>query len=182
MSAGRTLITVAAVACLSAGCGGDARPDDDLTVLGDNASAGDIEVLDVHVEPPADGRFSPGEDAVVRFTLVNSGDQRDELLRADVPGSQDSTVHWDKECDGTAEAVEAIPLPPGATGTDVGPPEERRRQPYHVTVTGLPDLTPAGTTLPMSFTFAQAGTIEVDALVAAEKPRPVQAEYACSTE
>jgi copper(I)-binding protein len=182
MSARRTLTAVAAVACLSAGCGGDVRPNDDLTVLGDNARAGDIEVLNVHVEAPPDGRYSPGEDVVVRFTMVNNGDRPDELLRAEVPGSKDTTVHWDKECDGTAEAVEAIPLPPGTTGVDVGPPGERGHQPYHVTVTGLQDLARAGTTLPMTFTFAQAGTIGVEALVAAEKPRPVEAERACSAE
>ncbi|GGS30859.1 MULTISPECIES: copper chaperone PCu(A)C [Actinokineospora] len=178
----RVLPIAAPVLILLAACGGEVRENDDLGTLGDHGRAGPVEVLNVHVEPPADDRYVPGDDVVVRFTMVNGGDRPDELTAVNVPGADKATVHWDAECDGTAEAVRTVPLPPGTTGVDVGPPDERRHQPYYLTVTGLDDLTVAGTTLPMSFTFAQAGTVEVDAMVAIDRPRPTDYEYACSVE
>ena len=162
-----------------AGCGAGPRTNDDLGVLGDNGAEGRMQVLNVHLEPPADDRYVPGDDVVVRFTVVNGGDESDALTGLGVPGARDAVIHWDSACDGTAEPVTSVPVPAGTTGVDVGPADERRHQPYYAVVTGLRDLTVAGTTLPMTFTFAQAGAVEVDALVAIDRPRPAEFEYAC---
>lgn len=162
-----------------AGCGGGPRPNDDLGVLGDNGREGDVEVLNVHLEPPADDRYVPGDDVVVRFTMVNGGDESDALTALNVPGARDAVIYWDAACDGTAEPVDSVPLPDGTTGVDVGPADEQRHQPYYAVVQGLRDLQVAGSTLPMTFTFAQAGAVEVDAMVAIDRPRPAEYEYAC---
>jgi copper(I)-binding protein len=162
-----------------AGCGEGPRPNDDLGTLGDNGRSGQVQVLNVHLQPPADDRYTAGDDVVVRFTMVNNGDEVDRLTGVSAADAREAVLHWDAGCDGTAEPVSDIPLPGGTTGFDVGPPEERRHKPYYVTLRDITELTIAGTTTDMTFTFAEAGEITVDAMVAIDRPRPTTFEYAC---
>ncbi len=164
---------------VTAGCGEGPRPNDDLGTLGDNGRSRQVEVLNVHLQPPEDDRYTVGDDVIVRFTMVNNGDQADRLTGVRAADAQEVVLHWDEGCDGAAEPVSDIPLPAGTTGRDVGPPEERRHQPYYLTLHDITDLTPAGTTTDMTFTFADAGEITVEAMVAIDRPRSTTYEYAC---
>ncbi|MFC5288548.1 hypothetical protein ACFPM7_15925 [Actinokineospora guangxiensis] len=155
-----------------AGCGDGPRPNDDLGTLGDNGRSGQVQVLNVHLQPPADDRYASGDDVVVRFTMVNNDDEVDRLTGVSAVDAQEAVLHWDVGCDGTAEPVSETPLPGCTTGFDVGPPEEGRHQPCYVTFRHITELTTAGTTTDMTFTFAESGEISVEAMVAIDRPRP----------
>ncbi|MEU4248415.1 copper chaperone PCu(A)C [Amycolatopsis sp. NPDC026612] len=132
--------------------------------LGTNVEFGQLSLLNVYLLPSPDGDYRKGEAARVRFTLVNRGSTDEALTTVDSTAATAVTLHWDRACDGTAEQASHLPLParngvpvvPGASGN--------RRGPYYAEMTGL-DRTVVATTLPVTFTFAHAGTVTVQAKV-----------------
>jgi copper(I)-binding protein len=128
--------------------------------LGTNVEFGQLSVLNVYLLPEPNGDYRTGEDARIRFTLVNRGSVEEALTAVGSPAAAAVTLHWDRPCDGTAEQVSRLPLParngvpvvPGASGI--------RHGPFCAEMTDL-DRDVLATTLPVTFTFGHAGTVTV---------------------
>ncbi|OLZ58098.1 copper chaperone PCu(A)C [Amycolatopsis keratiniphila] len=158
-------LIITAVAGLISGCG-DSPQDLQAGTLGTNVDAGPILLRNVYVdvEPRPDG-----DQATVRFTVFNEASHPEELTGVASSHAKRFVMHWDRACDGTAEEVGRLPLlsrgrVPGADTTDTG-------SPYYVTMTDLTRPIREGTTVPVTFSFAKAGEIQVDALVVNETQR-----------
>jgi copper(I)-binding protein len=155
---------LAAVLVLPACGAGEPLTDEPLNGIGaDQAEAG-IGLHGVYVQKPAEGPYEPGDNAIVRFTMVNNTEQADRLTEVTTSYAQDVVQHWDRQCDGTAEKVPAIPV---AAEDDVpNPPAIDRPHPgYHLEIIEFNQEVHAGTVVPLTFTFQNAGEIQVDALV-----------------
>jgi len=152
-------------------------PDVPAGTLGTNVEFGQLSVLNVYLLPSANGAYRKGEAARVRFTLVNRGSTEEALDAIGSPMAAAATLHWDRGCDGTAERVAQLPLParngvpavPGTSGV--------RHGPYYAELTELTRDVVA-TTVPVTFTFAHAGTVTVAAKVhhpttGGEAPEPL---------
>ncbi|WP_199430527.1 copper chaperone PCu(A)C [Qaidamihabitans albus] len=131
--------------------------------IGANASAATIDVHNVHTEPPEKASYSIGDDVVVRFALFNRAEVRDELRRVETSLATQVRLHWDADCDGTAEPTSRLPLPANSTVPE--PPGGGPGTAYHLELLGLNEEVREGTTMPLTFTFEKAGPVTVDALV-----------------
>ncbi|PXY22662.1 hypothetical protein BAY60_22855 [Prauserella muralis] len=163
------LLAAGALAALG-GCA-DAQAEKSAGTIGTNVEAGDIELRNVVVEPPDDGRaYRPGEDAVVRFSLFNDGERRHTLVRVEANQARTATLHWDRFCDGTAERVSRLPVPAGGAvpGSARDPADGAT---YYATMENITNTIRPGTTTGLVFVFADAGRVPADALVyATERP------------
>ncbi|WP_369077300.1 copper chaperone PCu(A)C [Paractinoplanes hotanensis] len=143
--------------------------------MGANATVGPIELLSVHIEAPTDVRYQEGDDARLWFTVYNEGRRADVLRSVQSPYANAGEIRWDADCDGNATAVPALtfqPVEPNPAASRLGvPPFDA----YHVQLVGLNRAVPAGTTIPVTFTFEDAGSVTVDAAVqpsTAVRPEP----------
>jgi copper(I)-binding protein len=143
------------------------------SVMGANAQVGEILLRSVHVEAPQNPSYQPGNDAVVRFTLLNEGRRQDTLTSLTSTAAASVEIRWDDDCDGAARTVSALPLQPafpGLTEASGGvPPFDA----YYGRLVDFKQQVLAGTTVPVTFTFADAGQVTVEALVQpSSAPRP----------
>jgi hypothetical protein len=143
------------------------------SVMGANAQAGAILLRSVHVEAPPHPSYQPGDDAVLWFTLLNQGQRQDTLTSLTSTAAASAEIRWDDDCDGTAQTVPALPLQPdfpGLTEASGGvPPFDS----YYGRLVDFKQPVLAGTTVPVTFTFADAGQVTVEALVQpSTAPRP----------
>lgn len=161
----RAALAIAVATGLLSGCG---DPQDDLTVgtLGTNVDAGPVQLRNVYVDVEP---LATGSQATVRFAVFNEASHPEELTGVTSPHADRLVLQWDRACDGTAEVVPTLPVlsrgrVPGADTTNLG-------SAYYVTMTDLTGPIMEGTTVPVTFTFAKAGEVRVDALVVTETQR-----------
>lgn len=178
---------------LLAACG-RARPEPDPpnNTLGSTTRIGDISLHNVYVTGARDGRYTSGEQARVRLTLLNRGKQRDALTKVSSERASTASLHWDRGCDGKAENVDAIvvsatgKVPQDPLAESAVPPssetkqKDRLHQPYFITLTADTEIR-NGTTVPITFTFRDAGTVTLEAIVQSRHPKDQQSEFACLT-
>ena len=176
-----SLITAALVAAALGACRvedpnavpGDQPEPFQESVMGANAQVGSILLRSVHVEAPANPRYEPGDDATLWFTLVNEGRQPDTLTSLTSPLTESVEIRWDDNCDGAAQTVPELPLQPvfprpNASSAGVPPFDA-----YSGRLVNFNREVFAGNTVPVTFTFANAGAVTVDALVQPSgAPRP----------
>ncbi|OXM75126.1 MULTISPECIES: copper chaperone PCu(A)C [Amycolatopsis] len=175
----RTLVPAVVAALVLAGCSDPGQHGQGADTMGTNAGDGPVRLLNVYVERPDDGRYSPGENARVLFTVSNTGDQDDTLTGVTSPVVRAVSLRWDQYCDGTAEQVPeipvqakaSVPIPPGRVLTG--------HLPYYVDATGFTTEALAGTTIPMTFTFSRTGPISLDVKVQPREPVDAIPHYAC---
>jgi copper(I)-binding protein len=184
MTTSRHFLTFAALAsmALAGGCSriedpqaipGDQEEPFQESVMGTNAELGAILLRSVHVEAPSDPDYDPGDDPVVWFTLLNEGRAPDTLVALSSPAAANAQIRRDDDCDGNAEAVPELMLPP----VDPRPNSSvNGAAPFDAYFGRLIDLNRqvyAGTTIPVTFAFKKAGSITVDAFVQpSTAPRP----------
>ena len=148
-----------------------------LETMGTNVELGPMSVLNVFVVPPRSEHYQAGQDAEVRLTLVNHGAE-DALTGVSSPFSRSASIHWDRGCDGTAEAVDRLPVTEeGLVPRPTAAPEFRHSA-YYVSLEDLKQEV-LGTTIPVKFTFAHAGTVTVSAKVQPPERADVVAPLAC---
>ena len=133
--------------------GGAVGPDVDVT--------DDLGLRQVQLAWPADGVHAEGDDAELYLALTNTGRQPDVLVDVRGPDFADATLSAD-----------------GATG---GIPVDEDDNVY-VGADGAPSIVledlarplRSSQSIPVTFVFQEAGTVTVDAMVAAEgqEPRP----------
>ncbi len=141
--------------------------------MGANAQAGAILLRSVHVEAPPTPSYQPGDDAIVWFTLLNQGRRQDTLTSLTSTAAASAEIRWDDNCDGAAQAVPALPLQPAFPGLTEASGGVPSFDAYYGRLVGLKQEVLAGTTVPVTFTFADAGQVTVEALVQpSNAPRP----------
>lgn len=88
--------------------------------------------------------------------------------------------HWDKECDGNAEPVDEISVLPNGTVRYPPGADPVGHVPYFLELTDIDREILAGTTVPLTFTFAGAGPETVDAMVQSHPREEVDGLRACT--
>lgn len=159
-----TLSVVAfAVVVVSTSCGEPQQVHGSGT-MGTNAEVGDVVLRNVFVRAPGDGAYQRGEDAVVRLAMFSRSDRPDALLGVRTRSADQVELRSDTDCDGTAETVPRIGVPAEGAVNEPGSVDSA----YHLRVVDFSEEVLAGTTVPLTFIFEDAGEVEVDALVEAE--------------
>jgi copper(I)-binding protein len=152
--------------------------------VGTNAEAGEIPLRGIRIAPPPDSNYSPGADATLWLALINDGAEVDRLVRASSTVATTVEIRWDRSCDGTAEVVPDLPLVPA--GPDVQPtgdPSSPAAVPfddYHLRLVDLTSEVLAGTTVPVTFEFEDAGRVTVDVPVRPSNVPPAMPTARCS--
>jgi hypothetical protein len=171
-----------AVATATAGaCGEDEKPKShNINETGVDTVIGDLRILAVHVPAPDGDRYPRGSDLRVILTIVNVGTTTDSLTRASVPDAERTAIRWDRDCDGTLETLDRLPLAP-AGGT--GPAEVAAADPfdpYDVMVFSVHRDVLAGTTIGLTLTFQHAGRIATAAYVQPKSANIVEPVRRCA--
>lgn len=164
------------VAMLAAACAAEPASDSAGT-MGTNAEAGNLLLRNVYLAASGEGGYAAGDDGLVRLWLFNEADVADTLVDVSSPAAESARITWDRDCDGTYETVEELPI--SANGSV---PYET---PYAVELVDFTGEVRGGTTVPITFTFRQAGEAKVDAMVEVvadgDLPDPVQCAPASTT-
>ncbi|SNY25597.1 copper chaperone PCu(A)C [Paractinoplanes atraurantiacus] len=173
----RTTLSTAAVASLVAAGLTACSPDPDPStyeagVMGTNAEIGPIELRSVHVEAPPDANYAAGADARLWLTLRNDGRDPDTLTSVSSPVAHDAEIRWDDDCDGRFDTVDRLTLEP-ANPVPAGDASHAASvfDAYHVRLVGLTRDVMAGTRVPVTFAFEDAGSITVEVIVQPSVPR-----------
>jgi copper(I)-binding protein len=120
----------------------------------------DLELLQVQLEYPPDGVYAAGEDARVFFAVSNTGGNPATIT--DISGPDFSGVE--------VETTEGQGLPLQVDADDnlyvgaEGPPT--------VTLLDLDESLRSSQSIPVTFTFAEAGEVTVDVMVSSEEQPP----------
>lgn len=148
------LVTVA-VASTVASCGEPERLE------GGHAVAGGVVLRSVSVQAPEGGSYQRGDDAVVRWVMFSGSERPDALLGVRTRRADQVELRLDEDCDGKSETVPRIPVPveDGTVG------QETVNSTYHLRVVDFAEDVPAGTTVPLTFIFENAGETTVQAVV-----------------
>ncbi len=157
--------TAVATAVLLAGCGGE-DPKPGPEVAGGNAGVDEqvgsgVKVLDVELEFPLDGSYEDGEDARLYLAISNTGQSSDDLVAVTGPDFAEARV---------TGGMEEFPLTVDANDTMyVGAEGEPA-----ITLLNVDGPLRSSQSIPVTLRFEDAGTVTVDAVVAAEgqTPRP----------
>jgi copper(I)-binding protein len=121
-----------------------------------NAAVGHIRLLATRIEAPVDDVHVTGNNTGLFVTLVNDGDQPDQLTA--VTTKYASRV-VQRDGDGPARDVVSVPLPAGAV-VSMQYPGGR-----HLELVNADLKVQGGTFLPVSFRFRTAGVVHVNVFV-----------------
>ncbi|SDX90643.1 Copper(I)-binding protein [Modestobacter sp. DSM 44400] len=127
----------------------------------DKAVSADVKVLQVHLEYPLDGRYDVGEDASLYLGISNTGSVPDVLV--DVSGPDFAEARTTGAQDGDVLAIEVPANDNVYVGAEGAPA---------LTLVDLDRALRSSESIPVTFTFERAGTVTVDAMVAAEGQTP----------
>ncbi|TFV63963.1 copper chaperone PCu(A)C [Geodermatophilus sp. DF01-2] len=120
------------------------------------ASVGDMELRDIQLAPPPEGVYEGGSAARLEFAMVNTGREEDQLVGVSGPDFAGVVV------DGAPGSSSLpIPIPPGETVFSGGP-----TGPVLI-LTGIDETLRTAESMPVTFTFENAGAVTVDAVVSA---------------
>jgi periplasmic copper chaperone A len=150
-----TAVAVAATAVLVAGCGNSQPAVTQPGTIGANAKVGQVLLRDVEVTT---GITGPSRDATVRLTLVNQAGQPDALtaVASDVAGRVEMFANTG--CTATAARLALPPAGPSAQ--------------YTIRLRDLRIGLVRGGNVPITFTFANAGTITVPTPIGSDTAAP----------
>lgn len=160
-------VLVAVVAC------GEPQRELESGTMGTNAEVGDVVLRNVFIEAPAGHAYQAGEDAVVRLAMFTRAGKPDELVSVRSAGARQVVMRADRDCDGTDEDVGSLAVPVDDTGLGRG------GLTYHLLLVDLTDEVLAGTTVPLDFTFRDAGGTRVSAMVEAAGDGDVPTPTGC---
>ncbi|MFC4855783.1 hypothetical protein [Actinophytocola glycyrrhizae] len=162
-----------AVVVLAAACGAQpqTRPAD---TMGSNGEVGPIQLRNVYLAASGEGGYDQGEDGRVRLWLFNQSSSEDALVAVRSAEAESARIRWDRDCDGTFEVVDELPILPNGTV-----PHDR---PYAVELVNFTGEVHGGTTVPVTFTFRRAGETRLDAMVEAVRDGDVADPTQCGPE
>ncbi|WP_138760219.1 copper chaperone PCu(A)C [Modestobacter altitudinis] len=162
----RWLLAVTAVAVTGvAGCGEDAplnTPPDEVRggAIGPDAPVSeDVKLLQVQLEYPLDGVYEVGEDARLFLGIANTGTTAATLTDVSGPDFTDGASADGGDVDVTVAPNDNVYV--GAEGMPV------------IVLEDLDTELRSSESIPVTFTFEEAGEVTVDAVVAAERQDPL---------
>lgn len=155
---------LAVATLLAAGCG-DPQQVIQAGTTGTNAQVGDILLRNVYIDEPADPAYESGADPRAILTLVNQGRRPDTLTRVTTPVASTVEIRWDRGCDGVAEVLPRLPLPAKTDHTSPPNAPGPTRSGYFLRLVDLTETVYAGSSVPLTFTFTDAGTTTIQAKV-----------------
>ncbi|RBY83795.1 hypothetical protein DQ238_01645 [Geodermatophilus sp. TF02-6] len=118
------------------------------------ASVGDVEMRDIKLAPPPEGVYEVGSAARLEFAVVNKGRAEERLIGVSGPDFQGVVV------EGTPGSEPlSIPIAPGETVFSGDSGE------FVLVITGIDSTLRTAQSLPVTFTYADAGEATVDAVV-----------------
>ena len=117
----------------------------------------------------------------VIFTIVNVGTTTDTLTRASVSDAERTAIRWDRNCDGTLETLDRLPLAPAGGTRPAEPAAADPFDPYDVMAFSVRRDVPAGTTIDLTLTFQHAGRIVTAAYVQPKSANIVEPVRRCAT-
>jgi hypothetical protein len=177
----RGVLALVAAAAVTTACGADTALVESEFLHGAggvHARVGDVLLRDVSLDEPADGSFERGDVARLRLVLFNEAPAADVLTDVSTPVAADVRLLVDADCDGTAERLGAVPLPPQPPVARPAPTPPDGPEPFYRVDVVLDEALRAGESVPVRFTFANAGstTVQVPVELAAEADRDDDAE------
>ncbi len=144
----RTAVAVLAAASLAlAGCGAGQYAQSvnvQAAMLGANGQVGDLSTLNVRLAPIEQEKYPAGSDARVLLYLSNDGINPDTLTSVSSPAAQSVQITGD-------------PVIPGQTLVDLSGDSGRQ-----ITLSGLVQDLYYGVSIPMTFSFANAGNLTIN--------------------
>ena len=161
------VVAVLAAAPLAGGCaaGNDAQTLKEFTVIdGVNADLGELRVRNVHVEAPPEGIYSEGGDAPVYGAVVNIGTSDDRLVGVSSSAAQSADLVTGP---GSAAITNELRIRAGGL-ISLSPTGS------HAVLRGLRRALRPGQPVPVTFEFANAGSLTVQAPI----QLPAEASYA----
>jgi copper(I)-binding protein len=172
----RLALAAALLAFLSVGCGAgqDAQTADQITGTGGSyGQTGEVSVLDAQFvfDGPIAGDevYRPGAEAPLQLTIVNAGPTDDRLVEVTSPVAASARITGDPRIPG-GQALTAGYVEPVASV------ETRDARPIEITLVGLTEPVRAGLTYPVTFTFADAGSLTLSLPVENPDVLPPRAE------
>ncbi len=147
--------------------------------MGTYGRIGDILVQSVHVEAPDGTAYRPGDEARLWFTVYNDGREPDTLSAVRTPVAADIQIRWDADCDGTFQVVPDLPLRPGGRVAVPSPAGVPAFDAYHGRLIDVNREILAGSSIPVTFAFARAGTLTLEALVQPSEPPRAEPTMRC---
>ncbi|WP_367127466.1 copper chaperone PCu(A)C [Saccharothrix sp. HUAS TT1] len=153
----RTTALLGAVLLAVTACGEPQRVLESGT-MGANGRIGDVVLRNAVVQAPPDGPWRPGDDASVTLTLLTESDRSDSLVGVRAGSAARVELVADRDCDGRGERVDRLRLPAG--GAVAGPGGVGTA--YRLRIVDFTREVLAGTTVPLTFTFADAGETTLD--------------------
>jgi len=159
-------VLLAVVTATAGACGEDREPKPhNINETGVDTVIGDLRILAVHVPAPDGDRYPRGSDLRVILTIVNVGTTTDSLTRASVLDAERTEIRWDRNCDGTLETLDRLPLAPAGGTGPAEPAAAGPFDPYDVMAFSVRRDVLAGTTIGLTLTFQHAGRIVTAAYV-----------------
>lgn len=177
----RGVLALVAAAAVTTACGADTALVESEFLHGAggvHARVGDVLLRDVSLDEPADGSFERGDVARLRLVLFNEAPAADILTDVSTPVAADVRLLVDADCDGTAERLGAVPLAPQPPVARPAPTPPDGPEPFYRVDVVLDEALRAGESVPVRFTFANAGstTVQVPVELTAEADRDDDAE------
>lgn len=129
---------------------------------GEATKVGDVVILDAW----ALAQHETSSSGSVYMTLETADGQADRLIGAATPAAEKAELrtYWLEGCFVHGHSVEAIEISPGRqTVLDPGG--------LHIMLTGLEQTLVEGSTIPLTLTFEQAGTVDIEVPVSARNRR-----------
>lgn len=163
-------------------CGEDPITNEPPHPVGSHADEGPIELRNVYLAQPAGGEYETGQNTVGFFTVSTTAERRDRLVSVSSPRAETIELRWDRDCDGTPQRVDALPLLPEGTVPEANRGGATGHAPYFLHVMGVTTSVPAGTTVPVTFEFARAGEVTMPVKVHGRHPSDVRSEFACDVD
>jgi copper(I)-binding protein len=135
--------------------------------LAATASAGDVKVGSLTIEQPwVRATIGDSTDSAAYMKIENAGDKPDRHVSVKSDGAEDAMLHESRMEEGVMKMVH---LPDGIEVPAHGAAELKPLG-LHVMLMGLKQPLKDGATLPLTLTFANAGEVKVDAVVAKQAP------------
>lgn len=155
----RLVVLIGAVVTVLATAGCGSHPAQITTPGGASGEVGAIAIRDARfsASPPraGDQAYTAGQDAPLTMTIVNTGDTTDRLEAVSSRIASGARISGDTEIlDGFALVSGYDQIQPAQTLTATVRAE--------IALTGLEQPVRAGLTYPVRFTFARAGTVELE--------------------
>ena len=151
---------VAAVALLTSACAAGQKAqtaDVNESIDGTSVHVGSITIVGLAIQSPKAAYYPTGSDVPVRIVIVNSGTTSDKLTSITSPSIAGWTTTGGAATSTSSAATAASVTIAGGSRASFGVPDSKRA----LQLTQIKSDLHPGTVVPLTFTFANAGSVTV---------------------